>query len=78
MEPLEYFSIKALLGELQKRFDDSVFIASAQMTGEDEDLMVSMKGSYHAVLGLTVLARMAAESGEGTHGTDTDENNTTN
>ena len=66
MEPLEYHSSSALLKEIQRRFDDSIFIASSRMTDEAEDIVLSLKGSYHSILGLSVIARMAAESGDGT------------
>jgi hypothetical protein len=71
MEPLEYVETSTLLKELQKRFDDTIFIASAKMTGEVGDIVLSLTGSYHSVLGLAVIARMAAEAGDGSH-----ENNT--
>lgn len=73
MDPLEYVSTSSLLKELQKRFDDSIFIAAARVTGDAEDLVLSIKGSYHSVLGLSLVARMAAEAGDGS----SDENNTT-
>ena len=73
MDPLELVSTSTLLKELQKRFDDSIFIAAARMTGDAEDLVLSITGSYHSVLGLSLVARMAAEAGEGS----SDENNTT-
>ena len=43
------------------------------MTGEAEDIVLSLKGSYHSVLGLSLVARMAAEAGDGS----SDENHTT-
>ncbi len=47
------------------------------MTKDEEDIVLSLMGSYHSVLGLSVIARMAAESGDGPHN-DKDENDTTN
>jgi hypothetical protein len=71
MDPLEYIETSALLKELQKRFDDSIFIATAKMTGDAEDIVLSLNGSYHSVLGLSMVARMAAEAGDGSHADDT-------
>tara|TARA_R100000664_G_C2677250_1_gene86782 strand:- start:128 stop:352 length:225 start_codon:yes stop_codon:yes gene_type:complete len=70
MEALEYHSTPELLTELQRRFDDSVFVGAAKVTGTTEDFVISLMGSYHSVLGLTMIARMAAEAGDGTHGKD--------
>ena len=77
MEPLELVATTVLLAELHRRFDDSIFVASAKMTKDEEDIVLSLMGSYHSVLGLSVIARMAAESGDGPHN-DKDENDTTN
>ncbi len=77
MEPLELVATTVLLTELHRRFDDSIFVASAKMTKDEEDIVLSLMGSYHSVLGLSVIARMAAESGDGPHN-DKDENDTTN
>ena len=76
MEPLELIPTAALLTELHRRFDDSIFVASAKMTDDEQDIVLSLTGSYHSVLGLSVIARMAAESGDGSHN-DKDENNST-
>tara|TARA_R100000808_G_C2095197_1_gene114130 strand:+ start:553 stop:795 length:243 start_codon:yes stop_codon:yes gene_type:complete len=67
MEPLEYCSTPSLLKEVQRRFDDSIFIGNSKVTEKSEDYIVSLIGSYHGILGLTVLARMAAEAGDGPH-----------
>jgi len=74
MEPLEYFATTELLTELHRRFDASIFVAAAKMTKDVEDIVLSLMGSYHSVLGLSVIARMAAESGDGSHN---DKNDTT-
>ena len=70
MEALEYHSTPDLLTELQRRFDDSIFIGSSKVTGDTEDYVLSLMGSYHSILGLSMIARMAAESGDGSHGKD--------
>ena len=51
-----------------------VLIAASQRTPRDEDLIVSISGSYHGILGLTEIARMAARAGDGSYG-DEDKDN---
>tara|TARA_R100000458_G_scaffold59292_1_gene69432 strand:+ start:1786 stop:2019 length:234 start_codon:yes stop_codon:yes gene_type:complete len=74
MQPLDYVTTPELIKELQRRYDDLVLIAASQRTPRDEDLIVSISGSYHGILGLTEIARMAARAGDGSYG-DEDKDN---
>ena len=69
MDSIEYFATNALISELQSRFEDCVIIAASRRTDKEDDMVACLSGSYHGILGLIAVARMAAEQGD-THGTD--------
>tara|TARA_X000001388_G_scaffold43384_3_gene30478 strand:- start:3528 stop:3743 length:216 start_codon:yes stop_codon:yes gene_type:complete len=62
--PLEFVPTEALLKEIRARHDDIIMIAATNRTQALDDLIVIMKGPYHALLGLANLAQMVVESGE--------------
>tara|TARA_R100001082_G_scaffold111118_1_gene93474 strand:+ start:1165 stop:1383 length:219 start_codon:yes stop_codon:yes gene_type:complete len=71
MSQLEFIPSDKLILELKKRFDDFVFVGSQKRTGTVDDYVISFKGTYHGILGLCEMARMASETGS-----DKDELNT--
>ncbi len=70
MESIEYFSTKALVAELTKRFDEVVIVAASRRSTKEDDVIMCLGGAYHAILGLLAMARMAAEAGDIHDGTD--------
>ena len=70
MESIEYFSTKALVAELTKRFDEVVIVAASRRSAKEDDVIMCLGGAYHAILGLLAMARMAAEAGDIHNGTD--------
>ncbi len=60
---VDFIPTEKLVKELQKRFDEMIFIAASSRTNETEDLVVSFSGSYHSCLGLVRLGEVALQSG---------------
>ena len=63
MGDLNFVSREELIKELQRRFDEMVFIGASQRTQKTEDLTISFSGSYHACVGLMEMGRMAVQTG---------------
>lgn len=63
MGDLNFVSSEELIKELQRRFDEMVFIGASQRTQKTEDLTISFSGSYHACVGLMEMGRMAVQTG---------------
>ena len=63
MAQLDFVPSDQLILELKKRYDDFVFLGNKKMTGTVDDYVVSFKGTYHGILGLCEMARLAAEAG---------------
>tara|TARA_R100000808_G_scaffold13906_2_gene33301 strand:- start:1169 stop:1390 length:222 start_codon:yes stop_codon:yes gene_type:complete len=71
MDDIEYLSTESLVREIQSRFDESVIVAASRRNKDEDDMVVCLGGAYHGILGLIVIARMAAEQGDPTDGTNT-------
>jgi hypothetical protein len=63
MTDLRFISSVDMIKELQDRFDDMIFLGSAQKTQKTEDLTISYSGSYHSCVGLVEIARTALKVG---------------
>ena len=63
MTDLRFVASEDMIKELQDRFDEMVFMGSAQKTQKTEDLTISYSGSYHACVGLVEIARAALKVG---------------
>ena len=63
MTDLRFISSVDMIKALQDRFDDMIFLGSAQKTQKTEDLTISYSGSYHACVGLVEIARTALKVG---------------
>tara|TARA_Y100001938_G_scaffold137054_1_gene200743 strand:- start:388 stop:618 length:231 start_codon:yes stop_codon:yes gene_type:complete len=60
---LDFVTTDEILKELKKRFDDFIIVGSAKRTSEQDDYVITFKGTYHGILGLCELGRLAAEAG---------------
>ena len=67
MGHLDFIPSDQLILELKKRYDDFVFVGNQKRTGTVDDYVVSFKGTYHGILGLCEMARIAAEAGGDIH-----------
>ena len=63
MIDLHFVPSDDMIKELQKRFDELVFIAASKRTKATEDLTVAFSGSYHSCVGLIELGRLAIQAG---------------
>lgn len=54
---------EALIKELQNRFDEMVFLGAMHRTKSSEDITVAFSGSYHAVVGLIEIGKLASKAG---------------
>ena len=59
MSDLRFTATEEMITELQKRFDEMIFLGAAQKTQKTEDMTISYSGSYHACVGLVEIARTA-------------------
>ena len=64
-EDNELFDVpaEAMIKELQSRFDEMVFLGAMKLTKKTEDITVAFSGSYHAVIGLLEIGKMASKAG---------------
>jgi|TARA_Y100000114_G_scaffold88354_1_gene81792 hypothetical protein len=64
-EDNELFDVpaEAMIKELQSRFDEMVFLGAMNLTKKTEDITVAFSGSYHAVIGLLEIGKMASKAG---------------
>tara|TARA_R100000697_G_scaffold106561_1_gene121013 strand:- start:1377 stop:1598 length:222 start_codon:yes stop_codon:yes gene_type:complete len=60
---LRFTATEEMITELQKRFDEMIFLGAAQKTQKTEDMTISYSGSYHACVGLVEIARTAMKGG---------------
>tara|TARA_Y100000592_G_scaffold98280_1_gene170968 strand:- start:375 stop:614 length:240 start_codon:yes stop_codon:yes gene_type:complete len=65
MDDNELFDVpaEAMIKELQSRFDEMVFLGAMNLTKKTEDITVAFSGSYHAVIGLLEIGKMASKAG---------------
>ena len=63
MTDIKFIPSEDMIKELQKRFDEMVFLGAAKRTVELEDLVVSFSGSYHACVGLIEVGKLALHAG---------------
>jgi|TARA_R100001460_G_C3431132_1_gene162200 hypothetical protein len=65
IEDNELFDIpsEAMIKELQSRFDEMVFLGAEHRTRSSEDITVAFAGSYHAVIGLIEIGKLASKAG---------------
>lgn len=61
ISPIEYFSTKDLIHELQKRFDDVLFVGYLNKTTANDHYTFFFKGSCHGVVGLAEMAKNVME-----------------
>ena len=57
--PLTLIETPKLLKELHSRFDALVCVATAARTSEEDKLVLSLHGSFHACLGLIETAKLS-------------------
>lgn len=68
LSPIEYFSTKDLLREMQRRFDDVLFVGYINKTTDDDHYTFFFKGSCHGILGLSdMVKRVMEDSNEHNH-----------
>jgi hypothetical protein len=70
LSPIEYFSTKCLLQEVQKRFDDVLFVGYLNKTTENDHYTFFFKGSCHGVIGLADMVKNVMEEGNEQHHSD--------
>jgi hypothetical protein len=58
---IEYFSTKDLLKEVQKRFDDVLFVGYMNKTTDNDHYTFFFKGSCHGVVGLADMVKRVME-----------------
>lgn len=63
MIDLRFVSSEDMLRELQSRFDESVFVASARDAQKTDDLTIAFFGPYHACMGLIEMGKVALRAG---------------
>ena len=60
---LEFITNDELINELRKRFDYLLIVGCVKRTNQRDDYLMSFVGTYHGILGLCELGRLAAEAG---------------
>ena len=63
MNDLSFTPSEDMLKELQSRFDEMVFLGAMHRTKSSEDITVAFSGSYHAVIGLIEIGKLASKAG---------------
>lgn len=70
MIDLRFVSSEDMIKELQRRFDESIFLASARDSQKTDDLTIAFFGPYHACMGLIEIGRVALRAGAWEDNTD--------
>jgi hypothetical protein len=70
LSPIEYFSTKDLLREIQRRFDDVLFVGYMSKTSDNDHYTFFFKGSCHGVIGLAEMVKNVMEDSNEHHVTD--------
>lgn len=61
---LTFVPTKELLTEIGKRFDDMVFLGAVRRTPDEDGVVCSVRGPFHACLGLAEMLKESMLRGE--------------
>jgi hypothetical protein len=68
--PLEYVGTKDLLKEIQRRFDDVLFVGYLNKTTDNDHYTFFFKGSCHGIVGMSEMVKRVMEDTNEHHTSD--------